>query len=232
MFYVIQDKNNFKTMIVRIFLPKLSFYLSSPAKSAFQYIFGKIIKSEHNGNVTVFITGIGESPTNNIKSKLDNTIIGTICKNANKKEKLHGFASEDDYICFERNETTQTLDLKSMFLPNFIDNIETRHTQIFLYDLDSFKKLAHQTKDNFNEKLMAESDSISRLLFYLKNDNLDRSQKISSLQKSVHLCQQQILLSLITIATFAQKYLSFLDSAFLQHFRFWSMNLDKYTFKS
>lgn len=212
-------------MIIRVFLPESYYYLSPTPKSQIEYLFGKVIKREDNDNVTVYIVSANSSPK---KRKSGLQVIGTISSNSNDANPPGDSFVGDDHICFERNQTTQTLDVKSIALPNFNSNIESHH--VFLYDLNAFSKLAQQKEENDESEL--KTDAVSKLLQFLQTDERSPNERHSPFQKSLQSCQQQLLLSLATIATFTQKRLSFLNSAFLQHFQFWSMNLHKYTSKS
>lgn len=201
-------------MVTRIFLPESIYRIKSIVKSRCYYIFGKIIK-DRCGNVSIFIIDIHDT---NEQVTSNQQLIGAISNDTN--------GLNSDYITFEIDEVNSVLELKSISLANFTSDPTPVH--IFLYDYKKFVELSQQKDDD--QKWCQRQDTISQLLLYIKNNN-EYSNKKSIDKYSDRSSKNRLVSFLMSLATFIETKLSFLNSSFLKHFHFWVFNLGKLTQK-
>lgn len=202
------------TMIIRTFLPNSVYFLKSIDRAKCYSIFGRISCDKDNGNVSIFVVDVRES-SESTENCLQ--LIGNISKNLNNVTNL-----PSDYVSFRFDDTQSKLELNVIHLPNFILSDKTFQTQLFLYDLTTFSELSQRIDEqNWGWR----PDPISQLLILIKtqrtyHNNVDENQ----CQKSN---QNGIISFLLSMSIFAQTKFSFLNSAFLKHFQFWTTNLEK-----
>lgn len=228
-------------MIVRIFLPDALYSLKSIDFLKCHLIFGKI---ECNGDQNVSIFIVGTKQTGCIVDFIQQQqAIGCILpENEIQKEQL----LDSDFIEFNvcdkstsKNGETSKLHLKTLHLPNFISSDQTFHIQMFLYSSKTFTDLAQRIDGaTWNQR----RDAIAQLLILIKNTNEQRkyvTSKIGSTKCNLSdsgqqtpspssLNQNRLFIFLLTVSTFLQSS-SFLNSAFVRHFHFWTANLVKLT---
>lgn len=224
-------------MIVRIFLPDVLHSLKSINSSKFYLIFGKI-ECNSDGNVSIFIVDTKE--TGRITDWNQQQAIGCISpENEIRKRQL----LDCDFIEFNSNSSRNsdeksTLHLKILHLPNFTSADQSLQTQMFLYNFQTFTDLAQRIDESaWNQR----PDAISQLLVLIKNNQQQKylNSKIKSTKCNLNdnpnssssaLSNQNGFISfLMTISLFVQNKLSFLNSAFVRHFHFWTANLEKLT---
>lgn len=200
-------------MILRIFVPN-SFYNLKSIKSSLCYdIIGRIFCDDCEENASVYILDVQES---NKQTTTNRHLIGEISKSTRNFDEL-----PIDYITFGIDDTRSVLKLSAVKLPSFIPANRSLRTQIFLYDLEAFSELSSRNDEN-----QTISDPISKLLCLIRNCDEDPShtQNVSKLSNIFH---SRIIPALITLSMFIQTRLSFLNSAFLNHFHFWVRNLEQ-----
>lgn len=200
-------------MILRIFVPN-SFYNLKSIKSSLCYdIIGRIFCDDCEENVSVYILDVQES---NEQTTANRHLIGKISKSTRNFDEL-----PIDYITFGIDDIKSVLKLSAVKLPSFIPANRSLRTQIFLYDLEAFSELSSRNDEN-----QTISDPISKLLCLIRNCDEDPShtQNVSKLSNIFH---SRIIPPLITLSMFIQTRLSFLNSAFLNHFHFWVRNLQQ-----
>lgn len=189
-------------MKIRIFIPKTFYYSNSKYDHYCDYIFGKTFCSEES--VTIYI--IEQRCSDQMESAVD--LIGQISDSPS--------VSIDfplNYICLERMENTlRTKSINFEFQNNSNGPYKILY---FLYDLDMFTEISKLSGVIEEQKLKLRIDPISELLSLIrlrhKTIKNSKSQAINSF--------------LIILSTTIESKLSKLDSALLNHFVFWSINL-------
>lgn len=205
-------------MILRIFLPECIFRLNSISDSECYQLFGSIARDNNGVNTSVFIVDVHKSSG---KETSRQNIIGIISKG------VHYDELPKDYILFRVNEIKSVLELKSIHLPSFIPCGASIQTQLFLYDSKIFSDLSQR-----NENDCQRIDPISQLIVLIKNNNeLISKEKCRNIVGDERSIRCRIISFLVSLATFSQSRLSFLNSSFLKHFHFWAINLEKLTGK-
>lgn len=206
-------------MIIRIFLPESFYRPKLFIDSKLYFIFGNIIKDENAENVSIYIIDIQESSERTTSNR---QLIGKISKCASDNTKL-----PSDYITFGIDENESKLKLQAIELPSFIPDAGTsRRIQIFLYDSKSFAELSQR---NDEVSISLKTDPISKLLFLIRNCDDDGPANTQSVCRKSNLFHNRVVPILTSVSTFTQNKLSFLNSAFLNHFHFWVCNLQKMT---
>lgn len=208
-------------MIVRIFVPKSVYFRKSEICSKCYLVIGNIAHNDCNKSVSIYMVDFIESTET---KKINNRkVIGTI------SDKKFDFTElPNDYIAFGIDHIKSTLALKSVHLPSFSIDSKSVQTQVFLYDSSTFLQLSHRIDE---EKWCQLLDPIAQLLITIKNNEsnqkLWKSNEISSSQSTdCHRSNQSRFISfLLSLSAFARIKLSFLNSAFLRHFHFWTLNL-------
>lgn len=224
-------------MIVRIFLPDAFHSLKSIDTSKFYLIFGSI-ESNNDGNVSIFI--VDNKETGRISDWSEQQAIGFISpENETLKKQLSG----SDFIEFcsassSNSSEKSTLHMKTLYLPNFISADQSFQTQMFLYNFRTFTDLAQRIDESTWSQ---RPDAISQLLVLIKSNQQQKC--LSSKMKSSHCnsCGSQnttsplssnpnrLISFLVSVSLFVQSKLTFLHSAFVRHFHFWTANLEKLT---
>lgn len=192
-------------MKVRIFIPKIFYYCKSTENSKRDFIFGKIEIDDIQKCVTIFIVDI-INDCNESESTIQ--LIGHIINsNVEANRNLNNF------IYLKSNG--HTLQLDSIYLSNQREVENSYETQIFLYDLSVFTELSLRCDKRIEQK--SQTDPIIKLLHLIKqkNDNTKYNESFGS----------QTINFLVILSVFLQSKFSFIDSAFLKHFVFWSSNL-------
>lgn len=224
-------------MIVRFFLPHSVYSLKSVDSSECYLIIGKI-KCNDGGNVSVFIVDTKEIDEFGIVNSNQNQqhAIGCILpeNETHKKQLLHNDSILFTSGCSNSSEKL-TLQLKSVHLPDFISESQPFQIQMFLYDFQTFTDVA-QRIDGL--AWSQRPDAIAQLLVLIKNNEWRklmglrfRSVESSSTYKyqPSPSNQNHLIPFLLTISLFIQTKLTFLNSAFVRHFHFWTANLEKLT---
>lgn len=202
------------TMIIRMFLPNSVYFLKSIDRAKCYSMFGKIVCDEMNGNMSIFVIDVKES-SESTKNYLQ--LIGNISKNSHNAKKL-----SSDNISFRVDDTKTTLELNKIHLPNFNLSDKAFQTQLFLYDLKTFSELSQRIDE---QNWDCRPDPISQLLILIKAQKINNNSVEES--QSQNPKQNGIIPFLLSLSIFAQTKLSFLNSAFLNHFQFWTTNLEK-----
>lgn len=190
-------------MKIRIFVPKTFYHFNSKYDHNCDYIFGKIFCSKES--ITIYIIEKRKC-SDQMESAVD--LIGQI---SNSTTVPVDFPL--NYICFERMENILRIkSINTEFQQNF--NVHNK-IQIFLYDLEVFTEISRLADANEEKKLKSTTDPISELLSLIRQNpeavSNNKSQKINSF--------------FIILSKTIQSKLSKLDSALLNHFVFWSINL-------
>lgn len=216
------------TMIVRIFLPDRLHSLKSINCSKCNLIFGKI-ECNSDGNVSIFIVNTKE--TGRIEDPSQQQAIGCILPDNETFEKQ---SPDSDFIefCSSSNSSTSkesTLHLKTLHLPNFISADQSIQIQMFLYNFQTFTDLAQRIDES---TWCQRPDAIAQLLILIKNNEwqtcmMSTECNLNDGQKTTLSNQNRFTSFLMTVSLFVQSYLSFLNSAFVRHFHFWTANIEK-----
>lgn len=197
-----------------MFLPNSVYFLKSIDSSKSYSIFGEIVCGDNDENVSIFVVDVQESRGS---SKHRNQLIGNISKDSHDPKQL-----PSDYVVFRVDDTKSTLALESIHLPNFDLSDKPFQTQLFLYDLKTFSELSHRIDE---QKWGRRPDPISQLLILIKSQ---RTKEVLNEPSQSHNSKQNGIISfLLSLSIFAQTKLSFLNSAFVKHFQFWTTNLQK-----
>lgn len=187
-------------MKIRIFIPKTFYHFNSKYDYNCDYIFGKTVCSEES--VMIYIIE-KRNRFDQMESAID--LIGQI---SNSTTAPVDFPL--NFIYLERMESTLRFKSINTEFQNIV-NVSNK-IQFFLYNLDMFNEISKLADAN-QERMTI--DPISELLsvIRLKHETVDnnKSQAINSF--------------LIMLSTTIQSKLSKLDSALLNHFVFWSVNL-------
>lgn len=208
-------------MIIRIFLPESIYRLHSIVSSKCYNIFGKIVKDNSKAKVSIYIINVHESNDEDIANQ---ERIGIISKHTNSNEKL-----PVDHILFGFDDTKPVLTIEAINLPSFIQTDDRLQTQAFLYDSKTFSELSQRSDYQI---LCQRIDPISQLILLIKNNDENKASKKSSDDRFEDKnTRSQLILILVSLSSFTETKFSFINSAFLKHFRFWATSLDKLTQK-
>lgn len=204
-------------MIVRIFLPENIYRVKSIDGSKFYYIFGKIDNDSCDDNISIFVVDICERD----ECITPDQFIGTICTSSTSDSNQ----LSNDYISFKIDDRKSALEIGTIHLPNFIATGTNFNTQILLYDLETFSELSHR---NDKHKWSQRQDPISQLILLIKNRQDFMNEKYFNDIRG-YTRRNPVISILMTLSLFCQTKLSFLNSSFLKHFQFWTLNLEKLT---
>lgn len=203
-------------MNIRIFLSNTVYSLKSINSSKRYSIFGKIVCDQNVENVSIFVINVKEF---NERIEHQYHLIGCI-----SKDSFHSLGQlASDYILFEVNETKSTLTLKTIHLPNFITTEKPIQTQIYLYDFKTFMELSERIDE---EKWCLRPDPLSQLLILIRNRR--QCHKSNTSNQNQQTIMNWLISILMSLSMFTKFKLSFLSSAFLHHFQFWTSNLDRF----
>lgn len=206
-----------RTMIIRIFLPQSVYYLQNITNSKNYYIYGRIA-SDAGGNVSVYIIDIHEAES---VAKPIAPLVGKIASKTSDTKHL-----PSDCVIF--GISSNEIELRTIQLPNFAPAGSSFQTQLLLYDSKQFTELSQMCDEH---KLSLRLDSISQLLLIIKNEGGESTNRERLDGAKGAITTNRLILYLMTLATFTQTKFSFVNSAFLKHFQFWTLNLAKRTHK-
>lgn len=204
-------------MFIRIFLPETVYRVKSVDISKCYNIFGKIVKDPGTNSISIFIVDIHKR---HVQATYNPQLIGMISKSASDVKHL-----PSDYITLKVDESKSVLEIKALELPNFISTGTRFNTQIFLYDSKIFSEISHR---NDGQQWCQRQEPIAQLLFLIKNREDFSEQQHSNITRSD---KNRLILFLISLSTFCETKLSFLNSSFLKHFQFWATSFEKLTHK-
>lgn len=223
-------------MIVRIFLPDVLYSLKSIDLSKYHWICGKIECNEDQ-NVSIFIVDTKETGCN-VNLIQQQQAIGRISSATEiQKERLFDGDLIEFSVCDRSNSKTDEeskLHLKTLHLPTFIAAGQSFHIQMFLYSSKTFTDLAQRIDEStWNQR----PDAIAQLLLLIKNNeqqkhlanNSESTKKCPSSSQTSSSKQNRLFTFLLTVSAFIQSKMSFMNSAFVRHFHFWTVNLMRLT---